>query len=85
VPRHIARLVTRVVAPLVIDFSASRWLIVDYFASRRLDVDYFASTARPGATANRAARHAGRRAALRRLLRFALARHQLLHLTQARR
>jgi hypothetical protein len=33
VPRHIARLVTRLVAPLVIDNSASRRLFVDYFAS----------------------------------------------------
>jgi hypothetical protein len=40
VPRHVARLV----APL----------IVDYSASRRLVVDYFASAARPGASARRA-------------------------------
>jgi hypothetical protein len=33
VPRHIARLVTRVVAPLVVDYSAWRRLVVDYFAS----------------------------------------------------
>jgi hypothetical protein len=39
VPRHIARLVTRLVAPLIVDYSASRRLIVDYFASRRLVVD----------------------------------------------
>jgi hypothetical protein len=32
VPRHVARLVTRLVALLVIDFSISRRLIVDYFA-----------------------------------------------------
>jgi hypothetical protein len=32
-------------------------LVVDYFASRRLVVDYFASVARPGASARRAARH----------------------------
>jgi hypothetical protein len=31
-------------------------LIVDYFASRMLVVDYFASAARPGASARRAAR-----------------------------
>jgi hypothetical protein len=61
VPRHIARLVTRLVAPLV----------VDYFASRRLEVDYFISAARPGAWARRAARHAARRAPRRRLLRLA--------------
>jgi hypothetical protein len=40
VPRHIARLVTRLVAPL----------FVDYSASRRLVVDYFASATRPGAS-----------------------------------
>jgi hypothetical protein len=39
VPRHVARLVTRLVAPLVVDYSASR----------RLVVDYFAYAARPGA------------------------------------
>jgi hypothetical protein len=42
VPRHVARLVTR--------------LVVDYSASRRLLVDYFASATRPGASARRAAR-----------------------------
>jgi hypothetical protein len=47
VPRHVARLITRLVAPLVIDYSASRRLVV---------VDYFASAARPGASARRAAR-----------------------------
>jgi hypothetical protein len=46
VPRHVARLVTR--------------LVVDYFASRRLVVDYFAYAARQGASARRAARHAAR-------------------------
>jgi hypothetical protein len=55
VPRHVARLVTRLVAPLVIDYSASR----------RLVVDYFASATRPGASARRAARHAAHRAARR--------------------
>jgi hypothetical protein len=45
------RLVTRLVASLV----------VDYFASRRLVVDYFAYAARPGASATRAARLAARR------------------------
>jgi hypothetical protein len=75
VPLHVARLVTRLVAPLVVDFSASRRLVIDYSASRRLVVDYFASTARPGASARRAARHAARRAARRRLLRLAQARH----------
>jgi hypothetical protein len=29
VPRHIARLVARLVAPLVVDYSASRRLVVD--------------------------------------------------------
>jgi hypothetical protein len=60
VPRHVTRLVTRLVAPLV----------VHYFASRRLVVDYFASAARPVASARRAARLAARRAARRRLLRL---------------
>jgi hypothetical protein len=58
VPRHVVRLVTRPVAPLVINYSASR----------RLVVDYFAYTARPGASARRAARQAAHRAARRRLL-----------------
>jgi hypothetical protein len=49
VPRHVARLVTRLVAPLVVDYSASPRLVVDY------------STARPGASARRVARHATRR------------------------
>jgi hypothetical protein len=40
VPRHVARLVTRLVAPLVIDYSASPRLVVDYSASPRLVVDY---------------------------------------------
>jgi hypothetical protein len=43
VDRHIARLVTRLVAPLVVDNSASC----------RLVLDYFASAARPGASARR--------------------------------
>jgi hypothetical protein len=55
VPRHVARLVTRFVVPLVVDYSASRRLVVDYSASRRLVVDNSASTARPGASAHRAA------------------------------
>jgi hypothetical protein len=55
VPRHVARLVTRIVASL----------IVDYSASRRLVVDYFDSAARPGASARRAARCATRRRLLR--------------------
>jgi hypothetical protein len=29
VPRHVARLVTRLVSPLVVDYSASRRLVVD--------------------------------------------------------
>jgi hypothetical protein len=61
VPRHVARLVTRLVAPLV----------VDNFTSRRLVVNYFTSAVRPGASARRAARHAARRATRRRLLRLA--------------
>jgi hypothetical protein len=46
VPRHVARLVTR--------------LVVDYFALRRLVVDYFAYAARPCASARRAVRQAAR-------------------------
>jgi hypothetical protein len=38
VPRHVARLVTRLVAPLVVDYSTSRRVVVDYSASRRLVV-----------------------------------------------
>jgi hypothetical protein len=73
VPRHVVWLVTRLVAPLV----------VDYFASRRLVVDYFASAARPRASARRATRHAARRAARRRLLRLVQARRRLLLLHRA--
>jgi hypothetical protein len=40
VPRHVARLVTWLVAPLVVDYSASRRLVIDYSASPRLVVDY---------------------------------------------
>jgi hypothetical protein len=82
VPWHFARLVTRLVAPLVVNYSASRRLIVDYSAlrrlvvdnsaSRRLIIDYFASAARPDASACRAARHADRRVARH------AARHRLL-------
>jgi hypothetical protein len=61
VPWHVARHVTRLVAPLVIDYSASR----------RLVVDYFASTAHPGASTRRTVRHTARRAARRRLLHLA--------------
>jgi hypothetical protein len=80
VPRHVAQLVTWLVAPLVVDYSASRRLVVDYSsrrlvvdnsASRRLIVDYFASAACPGASARRTARHAARRTARSRLLRLA--------------
>jgi hypothetical protein len=46
-------------------------LVVDYSASHRLVVDYFVFVARPGAPARRAAHHAARRAARRRLLRLA--------------
>jgi hypothetical protein len=84
VPRHVARLVTRLVAPLVVDYSSSTTspssrirvirhvarLVVDYSASRSLVVDYFAYAARPGASARRAAR--------RRLLRVAQSRRRLL-------
>jgi hypothetical protein len=73
VPRHVARLVTRFVAPPVIDYSASR----------RLVVDYFAYGTRPGASAHRAARHAARRAARRQVLRLPQARRRLLRLRRA--
>jgi hypothetical protein len=70
VPWHVAWLIVRLVAPLVVDYSTSR----------RLVIDYFASTARQGASARRAARHAARRAACRRLLHLAQARRRLLRL-----
>jgi hypothetical protein len=62
-PRHAARLITRLVAPLV--------------------VDYFASAALPGVSARRAAPHADRRVARRRLLRLMQARRRLLRLRRA--
>jgi hypothetical protein len=65
----------RLVAPLVVDYSTSRWLVVDYFV--------FA--ARSGASARRAARHAAHRAARRRLLCLAQARRRLLRLRRAAR
>jgi hypothetical protein len=34
VPRHVARLVAWLVAPLVVDYSASRGLVVDYSVRR---------------------------------------------------
>jgi hypothetical protein len=34
VPRHVARLIMRLVAPLVVDYSASRRLVIDYFVRR---------------------------------------------------
>jgi hypothetical protein len=58
-------------------------LVVNYSASRRLVINYFASAARPGASACRAARHAACRAASSRLLRLAQARHRLLCLRRA--
>jgi hypothetical protein len=78
VPRHVAQLATRLVTPLVVDYSTSRRLVVDYSASRRLVVknsasrrlviEYFASAARLGASARYAAHHVARRAPCRRLL-----------------
>jgi hypothetical protein len=73
VPRHVVRLVTRLIASLVVDYSASR----------RLVVDYFASAACPGASARRAARHADCRTTRRRLLCLAQARRRLLRLCHA--
>jgi hypothetical protein len=64
----------RLVAPLVVNYSASRRLVV---------VDYFASAARPGASARHAARHAARRDARHRLLRLAQAHRRLLRLRRA--
>jgi hypothetical protein len=69
VTRHVARLVTRLLAPLIVDNSASR----------RLVVDNFASAACSGASTRRAARCA----AHRRLLRLAQARRRLLRLRRA--
>jgi hypothetical protein len=83
VPWHVERLVRRLIAPLVVDYSASRRLVVDYSASHRLVVDYFTSAARPGASAYRVARHAARRAARRRLLCLVQALRRLLHLRHA--
>jgi hypothetical protein len=51
VPLH----VTRLISPLVVDYSASRRLIIDYFTY----------TARPGALTHCTAHHAARRAARR--------------------
>jgi hypothetical protein len=68
VPRHVARLITRLVAPLVVDNfayaarpGASARLAARMRLVAPLVVDYFAYTARPGASARRAARHAARR------------------------
>jgi hypothetical protein len=55
------RLVTRLIALLVVDYSALR----------RLVVDNFAYATRSGASARCAARHTARRVARRRLLRLA--------------
>jgi hypothetical protein len=89
VPRH----VTRLVMPLVVDYSASRRLVVDNSASRRLVVDswlvallvvdYFSYAARPGASARRVARRAACRVTHRRLFRLAQARCRLLRLRRA--
>jgi hypothetical protein len=73
VPRHVAGLITRIVARLVVDYSASR----------RLVVDYFASAARLGASARRTPRHAARHTARRLLLRIVQARRRLLRLRRA--
>jgi hypothetical protein len=83
VPRHVARLVTWLVAPLVVDYSVSRRLVVVNSTLRRLVVDYFAFVARPGASARHTACHAARRATRRQLLRLAQARRRLLCLRRA--
>jgi hypothetical protein len=41
VPRHVARLVTRLVAPLVVNYFTSCGPVVNYFTSRRPVIDYF--------------------------------------------
>jgi hypothetical protein len=64
VPRHVARLVMRLIAPLVVDYSASHRLVVDY-------LDYSAC---PVASVCLAARRVARCAARRRLLHLAQAR-----------
>jgi hypothetical protein len=71
--KHVTRLITRLVAPLVVDYSALHMLVIDYFDS----------AARPGASALRTARHAACRAARPRLLRLAQARRRLLRLRRA--
>jgi hypothetical protein len=75
VPWHVARLVTRLLASLVIDYSASR----------RLVIDYLVYTVSPGASTRCVARHAARRTARRQLLRLAQARRRLLRLRHASR
>jgi hypothetical protein len=49
VPRHVARLVTRLVTPLVVDYTASRILVADYSVRRdfvlRLHWLYFSHVA----------------------------------------
>jgi hypothetical protein len=69
VSRHVAWLVTRLVAPLVVDYSALHKLVVDYFTY----------VVRPGASAPCAARQA----AHRRLLRLTQARRRLIRLRRA--
>jgi hypothetical protein len=75
VPRHVTRLLTHLVTPLVIDYSTSR----------RLVVAYFASAGRPGASARRVVHHAARRADRHQQLCLAQARRRQLCLAQARR
>jgi hypothetical protein len=65
-----SRGITRLVTPLVVNYSASRRLVVNNSASRRLIVDYFASAVCPVASARRAARHAARLATCSRQLRL---------------
>jgi hypothetical protein len=71
VPQHVTRLVVPLIVDysashrLVVDYSGSHRLVVDYLDSRGLVVDYFAYAARPGASARRAARHTARRRLLR--------------------
>jgi hypothetical protein len=86
VTQHVARLVTRLVAPLVVDYFAyvtCSGASARHAAHRAACVDYFAYAARLGASARRAARHPARRATRHRLLHLAQARRRLLHLCRA--
>jgi hypothetical protein len=85
VPRHVARLITRLVAPLIVDYfayTASGCLGTSRGSSRRSS-STTSPTPRVQVPRHGAARHAARRAAHRRLLRLAQARRRLLCLRRA--